>query len=306
MSTSQDPKKHHFVPVFYLKAWAGADRQLVRFHRPYRKVVPDRKFPDAMGYQEHLYTFENVPLQFRQTLEKEFFHPVDTKAAEAHQLLLAGQLNALTNDQRVAWARFMMSTQLRTPSGLQELQHIVEQNMRKIMGIKDDVDYNTAFRQPGDPETTYDWLCQHEPQVIENAHKQFLPGLIDHEHLGEHLINMDWSTIGLQEASNTLLTSDRPLLSTGGWKDPKAVLLFPLSKRCLFAATNSRAQTGIVHSGTLSPLVKMVNDLIVRHTVDAVFGDTASHLGFVERRLRKRDEEPIPGPIGKGRPGCPA
>jgi hypothetical protein len=305
MSMSQDPKKHHFVPVFYLRAWAGADRQLVRLHRPYSPVVWDRKFPDAIGYEPHLYAFEGVPLEFRQTLEKEFFHPVDTKAAETHRLLLAGQLNALTNDQRVHWARFMLSMQGRSPFGLLELKRMVEHIMLANMGIKNDADY-LAARKPGAPETMYEWLQQHQPQVIENAHKQFLPGLIDHEDLGQHLINMDWSTIGLHAASNSLLTSDRPLVSTHGWKDPNAVLLFPLSKRCLQVLTNSQARTAQVHSEAVSVLVPKVNDMLVRYAVDSVFADGPSHQTFVERRLRKRDEEPIPGPIGKGRPGCPA
>ena len=35
-------------------------------------------------------------------------------------------------------------------------------------------------------------------------------------------------------------------------------------------------------------------------------GRDASQLSFVETRLRRADQEPIPGPIGRGRPNCPA
>jgi hypothetical protein len=40
--------------------------------------------------------------------------------------------------------------------------------------------------------------------------------------------------------------------------------------------------------------------------VDVVIGDTDAHLEFVERRLRRPGKEPVPGPIGRGRPNCPA
>jgi hypothetical protein len=55
-----------------------------------------------------------MPPEQQEVLETQFFSPVDSRAAIAHKLLLAGQLKQLTNHQRVDWARFMMSMQLRS------------------------------------------------------------------------------------------------------------------------------------------------------------------------------------------------
>jgi uncharacterized protein DUF4238 len=35
-------EKHHYIPVFYLKQWAGADGRLCQYSRPYNRVKPKR------------------------------------------------------------------------------------------------------------------------------------------------------------------------------------------------------------------------------------------------------------------------
>jgi hypothetical protein len=296
--TVQEPIKNHFNPVFYLKAWSR-DGKVVRYYRPHGPVVATPISPKNTGFDNDLYAFEGVPADKRQLLEKEFFSPVDSKAAVVHRLLLDGKLDALTGQQRIDWARFMMSMQHRNPFSLDEIKRLAEQNLRANLAVEGDADY-LATRAPGDPDTLYDWTALYQPQVLENAHKQFLPGLIDHENLGNHLINMLWSTIGLSTAEFSLLTGDRPVISTHGWKDPNVILALPLSPKCLFVATNTRLRT-------LNPttLVKDVNDQIVRCAVDFVIGTDASHLRFVERRLRFPHDEPVPGAVGRGRPDCP-
>ncbi len=84
------------------------------------------------------------------------------------------------------------------------------------------------------------------------------------------------------------------------------MLLFPLSPGALFVATNGPGRIAEVVRTKSSPHVRMVNSEIVRCAVDFVIGCDASHLVFVERRLRKPDQEPVPGPVGKGQPNCPA
>lgn len=69
-------------------------------------------------------------------------------------------------------------------------------------------------------------MQKHNPLVMANAYKDMMPRVIDHEGLGPYLINMSWATSGLENASHSLLTGDRLLTHTHGWKDPAAVILF--------------------------------------------------------------------------------
>ncbi len=302
--TIHAPVSHHFTPVFYLKSWAAADGRVTRYHRPYMDVVASPGAPKNTGNEDHLYTLHGVPQEQQAYLETAFFSPVDSRAAVVHRQLLTGKLNELTNEQRVDWARFMMSMQLRSPFSLGEVKRLADQNLRANLGMSDP-EFD-AIRKDGDPETIYDWTLKYQPLVIEEAHKRFLPDLIDHEELGQYLINMHWATVDVSEASHTLLTGDRPFIATHGWKELQAVLLFPLSPTALFVATNHPDRTLQVLRTKPSPHVGMVNNEIVRCAAAFVIGRDASHLAFVEKRLRQRDQEPIPGPVGKGRPGCPA
>lgn len=301
--TAQIPIDHHFTPVFYLNAWT-TDGRLIRYSRPYDKVVAKSCAPRRTGSEAHLYTLRGVPLERQAALETEFFQPIDDQAAIVHQMLRAGRLNDLTGDQRCHWARFMMSTTLRSPFSLAEVERLADQTVRANLAVDDD-EYN-AMRKPGDPATLYDWTVKHAPQVIENAHKSFLPGLIDHEDLGRHLINMVWATLDVSAANHTLLTSDRPFNWIGGWKDTKALLAFPLGPELLFLATNGLPFMRAMLNNPVEKVVRQVNESTARFAVDFIIGRDDAQLNFVETRLRRRDEEPLPGPIGRGQPNCPA
>jgi Protein of unknown function (DUF4238) len=301
--TVHAPIRHHFVPVFYQSEWA-VDHRVTRYSRPHDVVVASDIGPKYTGYEEHLYALQGVSPDQQQWLETYFFAPLDSRAALAHQLMLDGKVSRLTNAHRVDWARFMMSMQLRGPLALAEVKRLAQQNMRASMEAGSDADYE-SIRKSGDPDTFYGWMEKYQPLVLEEAHKRMLPGLIDHESIGQYLINMHWQIIDLSDATNSLLTGDRPFINTHGLKHPHTAVVFPLSPDRLFVATNGHEQAQQVLAKPRSWLARWANDQIVRCAVDFVIGTDDSHLLFVERRLRKLDQEPVPGPVGKGRPDCP-
>jgi len=301
--TVQEPINHHYLPIFYQQAWA-TDGRVIRYYRPYDTVVATQTGVKYTGCEEYLYSMDGLPSGRSQALETQFFSPIDSMAASALHKMLAGGLNQMTNDDRVNWTRFMLSTQLRNPHGLGELREAVEKIVRENTD-KDDAEYNKV-RKPDDPATIYAWTLKHQPHVIENAYKNMLPRLIDHGGVGSYIINMNWATIDVSTASHSLLTGDRPFITTRGLKDPLSVLLFPLAPDCLFAATNGPSQTRQVMGHKPSHLARYMNDQIVGRAVEMVIGKDKSHLEFVERRLRHHDQVPSPGPVGKGMPGVPA
>jgi len=300
-----EPIDHHFMPIFYQSAWAEQDGRVIRYSRPRDKVVAKSCDPTRTGSEKFLYSHHGVPPEHRAYLETQFFSPVDSNAAVAHAILIEKGVAGLSPDQRVHWARYMMSTQLRHPFALAELWRLADQNLRAAAQISDE-EYE-AVRKPEDPATVYDWTLKHQPHVIENIHKTFLPNLIDHDGLGAYLINMDWMVIDVSPARHALLTGDRPLIATHGWKNPLTTLLFPLSPNKLFVATNGKRQTSsLLQRNSPNELVRYGNDQIACCAIDFVIGSNDSHLSFVERRLRHPDKEPIPSPFGKGQPNCPS
>jgi Protein of unknown function (DUF4238) len=92
-----DPISHHYNPQFYLRQWCGSDGRLVRFYRPYQKVVPSRVAPEYTGFEERLYTLEGASEP--QMVETGFFSPVDSAAAPVlERLVLLGPSLAPVRD----------------------------------------------------------------------------------------------------------------------------------------------------------------------------------------------------------------
>jgi hypothetical protein len=65
-------RKHHFIPAFYPEQWAGTDGLLIEWSRPRREVVPQRRHPNATGFQYDLYPFSGMPSETRQWFESIF------------------------------------------------------------------------------------------------------------------------------------------------------------------------------------------------------------------------------------------
>jgi hypothetical protein len=82
-------EKHHYLPVFYLKQWAGTDGRLCEFSRPYKSVEPRRTHPDGTGYVRGLYKIEGLPPQTMNVIETKFLKPADGLASDALKALAA-------------------------------------------------------------------------------------------------------------------------------------------------------------------------------------------------------------------------
>jgi hypothetical protein len=121
------PRKHHYVPAFYLKHWIGADGRLCEHKRVYGKVAPRKTSPDGTGYQKDLYRADGLPEEDANRLESKFMHMLDTRACLAHQKLLSGDNTAWDEPKRSAWSRFIMSLLFRNPEAVNTIiSHIVE------------------------------------------------------------------------------------------------------------------------------------------------------------------------------------
>jgi hypothetical protein len=86
-------QKHHYIPVFYLKQWAGSDGRLCEFSRPYDSVKPRMVHPDGTAYRRGLNTFSRLPSELADFLEGRFFKEVDNQAARVLLMLLRDKLD---------------------------------------------------------------------------------------------------------------------------------------------------------------------------------------------------------------------
>ncbi len=119
----QVPKKHHFIPQFYLERWTINGRLAVyRRANPRSNVVSVHlKPPKTTGWHDGLYDFHLGIGPNKHALEVGVFRPVDGFAAQALALLEKG---AEVRDARLreAWVLFLISLIIRHPTDIRTLR----------------------------------------------------------------------------------------------------------------------------------------------------------------------------------------
>ena len=111
------PRDHHHSPAFSLVPWTSGDGKLCEMRRfigaSANPISVLRKSPEYTGWQRDLYKIDGVPDEASQHLEINFMKPLDTRASNALNLLLAGR--DLDREKRSDWTRYVMSRMFRHP-----------------------------------------------------------------------------------------------------------------------------------------------------------------------------------------------
>jgi hypothetical protein len=141
------------------------------------------------------------------------------------------------------------------------------------------------MKSENDPPTAYEWLEKNFPHLITDRGKQAVIAGIEHQGMGDIIINMKWSTLDMSKSRHELLTSDMPHLRYYGLKDQRCTILFPLNPTKLFIATHDRKTEATLLSKSQTEVVQSINDQLARLAERYVYGRTESHLRFVESRL---------------------
>ncbi|MGH7083362.1 MAG: DUF4238 domain-containing protein [Acetobacteraceae bacterium] len=287
------PKRHHYLPVFYLRRWVGSRGRVCRYYRPQDRVVASDVGPDFTGYEEGLYQL--VGTEDPQVIETEFFRTVDNNAAPVLESMLREGPGALGEDKRRSWTLFLMSMLIRSPHSLDEIGSVINGFFRANLGKLHQSDY-AASRQPGDPLSIYDFALERTPDLAK-AYKAALPDMIDNDVIGQQIINMRWAMLNLSAAPHTLLTGDRPCMTSRGIADLVCMLSLPVSPTHLFVAAHDIGLLRRLAAQPTQDTVRNSNDCIVKLAVRNIYGCTRGQLTFIETRLRKAEDPIVPGVI---------
>ncbi|WP_141700937.1 DUF4238 domain-containing protein [Mesorhizobium sp. SEMIA 3007] len=287
-----EPKKHHFMPVFYLKNWVE-DRdegRLVQFSRPYGDLVkPKRMHPEGTGYIDRLYAKQGLPDDVAFNFETAFLSPVDSKAADALRVMLHDSpIAGWKPGMRWAWARFMLSMMFRMPEDIHRLKANVRSDWLHVPGIAEDY---LKIRRETDPTTFAEYVKAADESFFEEAAMGIGRELMDHAKIARVMVRMRWSIVDLDRADHELLTSDRPLVATNQLHLPTSQILMPVGPRRLFVAVGDRAANMDLRRLSHNKLVSMVNREVVGNASTFVFGANDRQLVFVQNRMGK-DKKP--------------
>jgi uncharacterized protein DUF4238 len=289
-----EPRKHHYVPVCYLKQWANTDDRRLCEHKLIPGdygVKPRRTSPDGTGYQVDLYRVDGVPDAVAQDFEKRFMHLVDTDASRALEKIIAGETDNWSGDLRSGWTRFILSLLFRNPEAVAIIKgHIVEMWDEGIKALQ--ADY-AARRRASAPESFEDFLAKHEPNAAQIGAANFLADVIDNAQVGKTVFEMKWSRIDLSKSRYQLLTSDRPIDMPLGLADSKAYISFPVSPRVLFVAAHNHNMADALRRANPTEIVRKNNQRVIEQARKFVWGSTDSQLTFIQKHFGKLPDREI-------------
>jgi hypothetical protein len=255
--------KHHYIPVFYSKQWAGTDERVCEYKQRYHGVLPKRVYPDATGYVHGLYNVPGLPPEDIQYVEKRFMQAVDDRASVALRAMLDDNISGADFSTRLktGWARFLYSLTFRTPNVIKRMQGRIEREAAEH-GITS-------------PSVPY-------------AAPEMFPGLISSRLVVDGLLSMHWNVGSVKGAKNLLLTSDKPIIMTNGFAGADAHIALPISPTAFFIATRTMEMFRQIASRSRDDLASTVNNKVSEQAIDFVYAFDDKQTRFIQNRFGRR------------------
>lgn len=205
--------------------------------------------------------------------------PLDSEAAGALVLLEREAVEQDWSDgQRSAWSRFILAQMLRAPEDITLLISLVRQTFEADEKIQE----MAQGANVTDAEMRAYVEQRRDTQPYELARM-----LMDHEGIGARFNKMHWRVLDVG-SDIPLLTSDRPVWMTATISEDDALLWMPIGPRKLFTATVCLTTQRMLFAKSRREVAKNVNELVVRHAVNYVYGLSDSALVFVQKYFATR------------------
>ena len=286
------PLKHHYLPVFYLNRWTGADGRLCQFSRPHKNIVAHRKHPAQTGYVERLYELPGLPSENAQRIEQGFMQSLDSLAADALAMLEKDDPTITRESKpRSAWSRFIMSLLMRTPEDIAALKKgIADEWMRNIPQLE--AKY-AAKRGPNDPATLEEFLARADSENVERWAMSLAPHLIDHRKIGELLNNMRWLVRRIASDAGEFLTSDRPVVMSSTLTEQNTFLFVPIGPKAMFVAVNDVETQRMVEERDPAEQVEAINRFVAGRAIKYVYARDDSALQYVRQHMGTRPRKTL-------------
>ncbi len=276
--------KHHYIPVFYLKKWGGADGRLVEFSRPYGSELKTRRpHADGTGYVRGLYRLPGVSDRAAELLETRFFKNVDDFASYALLRLLRRSLDGWKPELRTAWTLFIVSILIRSPKALADIK------ARLMEGLPDEWEkarQQHAAEHPDEPP-----LGDYSVTQVEQSSLLALQRFIANPVIGTAINRMYWSVCDVSPTKFRFLTSDRPVVMTNGIGDDNAHIALPISPTMLFLATKNVETAREIQRMPFKELVFNCNKQVVRHAVKYVWASNESQVALIRSQMSSEANE---------------
>ncbi len=201
---SQEPRRHHYVPQWYLRRFASDGKVAVFDLQAGRLRLQS---PRSVAFVDGLYDIDHAELP-RRTTER-LLSNIENLAARALRQAVTDGLVSLTDNQHEDLAMFLATQFIRVPGNRAHVEHVLRRDLDAIRAAMSDADLQEAA---GHPLTGEELRLVRQPYPMELNLAGLTGGavIIYGRALTEHLLaDFDWFIHRLATAE--LVTSDRPV-----------------------------------------------------------------------------------------------
>lgn len=266
-NSMQPPRKHHFLPEWYLSRWKRPWRNVEviwEFARagPQNKLVSRYRHPSGTGYAKDLYTIPDRDPHQAVEIETKLLQIIDDRGAKA--LSMAELNQAAGPEDKAGLVQFMLSMLHRSPDRIAYLES----------KLADVLSSNPLFKD--DDEAIY-----------RTGALSVFTDLIQSEMVIGRMMEMSTFIITLHEAAHDLLISDIPLMMSKGLGHKNAFVILPASPRSLVMLAENKELPEYMarHDGKV--LSKAMNDAVVIQAKKFVIGADRKQTRFIDNRLNR-------------------
>ena len=273
--------QQHYVPKFLLEEWrSGPDRKLTAYRWRAGRLVESRCSPKGVAKVEHLYSLRRTDESPDVRLERDYFGPkLDSLAAPIHRRLVAGELEALSDEERVDWGRFILAQMVRVP---------VMVEFMRTLGRKTQIEQLQHMAvNAGHPAAAKIWERMERAHVVDDVGIKVLPQFIESPKLNRKLYDASWGVIELDDGPIDALLSDSPVGYLGDLADSRFVFILPLTPSRLFVCASGQEDLSRIQAGNAARFVKATNRKLVQQAQGYVFSTNANHTPLVSKHLRQ-------------------
>ncbi len=283
------PRRHHYLPQFFLSGWVNEIGSLFEYSRPYREVVVRERRPSETGYREGLYSIaDRADPVSREEVELRFMQRLDDAAAIAMpelEAILGKPADAsLVSD----WACFVMSLVFRSPARIDEMRG-------EIAKIDSDPRIDLAYQAtklPDDPASYAEFAAINGDEFsYEEARANLLRRVVASDFSVERLSSMLWDVVSVRPDGHDLVLSDNPVVTSNGVLSHDGFLILPIGPRKFFLASSSPSVRRYFKQEAMQRrFAGALNHAIVHNAEELVLAQTRHHRAFVSKRLTAKGQ----------------
>ncbi|WP_157655016.1 DUF4238 domain-containing protein [Burkholderia ubonensis] len=315
----EGPKRQHYLPRMYLKGFAS-DGGVAVFDRHTGELR--RQTIENTAVERHIYTFEDAQGRRRYEIE-EMLSKIESGLSDAIPRL--EKAKGFTVDDIDYLRSFIAFAELRTPSALEDAKRVhagfadtlgraITASVERAMGVlaamyRDKGEYRSREQLKKEAEGLVRFVHEGKYRIEVDDQAALMQCVRLWKPVVDALLRKDMQIVIPTDPQSRYITCDSPVVlecasgrDTVGFGSDDAIVLFPLTPRCLvfFSGSQGRIGTGSAQSEQ----VDRVNELLALSAERYVIGGDEAMLGSLAGRLRlgktKRNAKYVTGRVMTG------